>query len=176
MSKISAVGMLIAFLLVACLSAPGVALVDWNNNDFRLTFEPGGEVEVVQDYFIEEAILNTGEVVNVPIPYVRFSTRNMSIFGQVSVKLYDEEQNTTYLNNDAKLTIERLYGKENITKEYVYEKNGQNILAVSHKFNIFGDSTTANIPYGRCVVIVSAKADAFPKIVENLTFELKREI
>ncbi|HOI97375.1 MAG TPA: hypothetical protein PLA19_02620 [Candidatus Pacearchaeota archaeon] len=176
MSKNFYAGALIAFLLVACLSAPGTALVNWDNNDFRLTFEPGDEVDVVQDYFIEEAILNTGEVVDIPISYVRFNTGNMSIFGQVSVKLYDEEQSVAYLNSDSRLTVQKIYGEENITEEKFYEKNGQSILAVSHRFNAFGDSTTANVPYGRCVVIVSAEANAFPEIMDSLTFELKREL
>ena len=169
-------GVLIAFLLVACLSAPGTGRVNWDNNDFKLTFEPGGEVEVVQDYFMEEAILNTGEVVDIPISYVRFNTENLSIFGQVSVKLYDEEQSVAYLNSDSRLTVQKIYGEENITEEKFYEKNGQSILAVSHRFNAFGDSTTANVPYGRCVVIVSAEANTFPKIMDSLTFELKREL
>jgi len=162
-----AVALLLVLLACFMLSAPGAAFVDWNNEDFRLTFEPGCTVNIKQDYFLDEGVY---------VPYIWFNTTgNMSMFGQISVKIYEVPCTTDELNADAVDVIETFYGVEAVIAKTFYEKNGQNVLAVSHRMTEYNNSTTANIGYGRCVVTVSATSDDFPKIIESLTFGLKQK-
>lgn len=169
-------GALIAFLLAACSVGSAQDKVDWNNDDFRLTFDsPDEEISIRQDYFWDDGVLLSGKITKIPVPYIFFNNSDWSIFGQVAVKRYTAVRSADVLNIEARDVVGEVHGRETIISEDIYEKNGHKVLAVTHRISMSPptNSTTANVGFGRCAVIVSATSNYFPKIIGSLTFEEK---
>lgn len=164
----------LSVLLACSMASAQNDIVDWNNEDFRLTFDsPDSEISILQDYFFDDGILPSGKIVKIPVPYIWFNDSNMSVFGHVSVKRYDTILSGESLNYECRRVIEDIYGAQAVVSENIYDKNGQNVLAISHEISPGINSTTAHIGFGRCVVYLSASANYFPRIISSLTFEEK---
>jgi len=153
--------------MAACLSMPVVAEekepVDWDSAEFALHFDSEKGVMLENASYIENGVL---------VQSIRFKTPDMSTFGQVSVKRYDQELDFLYLNNTC---IEEVGKKYNITgyENVLYAPTGQYVTAVTRPLNDHSDTevTQAHVGFGYYVVIVIADAVNFEDVLKSLKFK-----
>jgi len=158
----------VSIILIALVITPVMANkepVDWDTPDFKIHFESGSGIVLQNASFLENGI---------PVPAITFQTNNLSTFGQVSVKQYDREQSTSFLNNASIKEVNTRYGVSTSRNIY-YSGNGQNITAVTHslieKNGERRNVTQAGIGFGNIVVILIMDDEHFEDVLKTLTLQ-----